>query len=94
MISGGPRSPLATHGRRRRSDELALVDVLANYLGGGDYGEENDAYVDRGLTKVDLVDVLDGLVCRGHASQAELEGIAKEAMGFDYDFAVEDGSCP
>lgn len=58
-----------------------LNGVLINYLGGGVCGTESPDYQDRGMIKVDLVDVLDGLICRGHITQDQVAGIVNSAMG-------------
>ena len=65
----------------------AVNDVIVNYLGGGKWGKKNSAYVDRGATGVDLVDMLDGLMCRGHANTIQIDKIINHAMGFGYDYA-------
>ena len=70
----------------------AINDVLIHYLGRG--GNANPDYVDRGRTMVDLVDVLDGLSCRGHVTQADMEELLEDAMGYDYDFAYVGSACP
>lgn len=68
------------------ADDHVLNDVLMNYVGGGPNGDESGDYVDRGIAEVDLVDVLDGLLCRGHATESQIETLVNDAMGFGYDF--------
>ena len=68
-----------------------LMDAVVNYLGRDSFA--NTAYVDRGMSMVDLVDVLDGMRCRGHLTQANSEDLLHEAMGFDYDY-MGPSSCP
>lgn len=68
------------------ADDHVLNDVLMNYVGGGPNGDESNDYVDRGIDKVDLVDVLDGLLCRGHATEEQIDTLVNDAMGFGYDF--------
>lgn len=75
------------------ADDHEINDVLVNYLGGGVYGTENPDYQDRGLGNVDLVDLLDGMICRNQITQEEMEGIVDVAMGFGYDYGVAPGSC-
>lgn len=70
----------------------AIMDVVTQYLGRGP--NANPAYVDRGQEMVDLVDVLDGLSCRGHIVQADVEALLEDAMGYDYDFGYVGASCP
>jgi hypothetical protein len=65
------------------SDHL-LNDVLMNYLGGGEWGAENPSYEDRGLTDLDIVDVLDGFICRGHATPDQVDQLINQAMMFGY----------
>jgi hypothetical protein len=60
-----------------------LNDVLIFYLGGTAAMGTNPNYVDRGEPGLDLVDVLDGMVCRGHMTVDEVQ-VLYGAMGFDY----------
>jgi hypothetical protein len=69
-----------------------LNDVLVFYLGGVKAMGTNPNYVDRGQGGLDLVDVLDGMVCRGHMTVAEGQ-LLHGAMGFDYD-GLGPASCP
>ncbi|MCY1056456.1 hypothetical protein OV142_15275 [Nannocystis sp. SCPEA4] len=62
-----------------------LADVMFGYLGGG-HLPENMNRDDRGLEFSDLVDVLDGMICRGHMTQAQAEPLLKDAMNYKYDF--------
>jgi hypothetical protein len=68
-----------------------LMDAVVYYLGRGSFA--NQAYVDRGRSRLDLVDVLDGMRCRGHLTQANSEELLLDAMGFDYDY-LGPSSCP
>lgn len=72
----------------------ALDDVLIHYLGGALASGENPNYVDRGLDGLDMTDLLDGFICRGHATPAQVEAIAATAMGLDYDAAGAPNTCP
>jgi hypothetical protein len=65
------------------SDHL-LNDVLVHYLGGGVWGELNPNYEDRGAQGVDLADVLDGFICRGHANAEQVDRLVNHAMMFGY----------
>jgi hypothetical protein len=69
-----------------------LNDVLIFYLGGAAAIGTNPNYVDRGLEGLDLVDLLDGMVCRGHMTVEEGQ-ILYGAMGFSYD-GLGPASCP
>ena len=73
---------------------LALNDVLIHYLGGTLASGENDDYEDRGLEGLDLADLIDGFICRGHISAAQANAIVADAMGLDFDAAGGPGSCP
>jgi hypothetical protein len=79
MINGGGGTGQSTNG-----GDHALNDVLVHYLGGGVYGNENPDYVDRGFPKVDIVDVLDGMICRGHATMEQIDLLVNHAMMFGY----------
>lgn len=70
-----------------------LSDVLFNYLGGAAIGE-NPARDDRGLANRDLVDTLDGMVCRGHLTESAVTKLLWDAMDFDYDPDGAPASCP
>ena len=63
-----------------------IFDVMANYL-------PSDELADRGVEGVDLVDFLDGWVCRGHGER-ELITAVLEAHGFPYDFAGPESCTP
>ena len=67
-----------------------LLDVLFGYLGGKKHPENPD-YADRGIQDIDHVDVLDGMMCRGHMTEPQAEDLLREVMNYDYDFPV--GSC-
>lgn len=83
-----------------------LVDAMFNYMGGG-LLPANPALGDltsngRGPFEMvdgnqvygsDLVDLLDGMKCRGKVPQADMEELIQDAMDFGYAF---DGpiSCP
>jgi hypothetical protein len=73
---------------------LALNDVLIHYLGGSRASGENDAYEDRGLEGLDLADLVDGFVCRGHLSPDQANAIVADAMGLEFDAAGGPESCP
>ena len=47
-----------------------------------------------GSSGLDLTDLLDGMICRGHATPAEIEEIVVTAMGLDYDASGAPESCP
>ena len=71
-----------------------LLDALFGYLGGGKQ-PQNSNYVDRGMEKVDHVDVLDGMMCRGHMTAAQAEAMLHQVMNYDYDFdEVATAPCP
>ena len=67
------------------------MDVMVNCLG---EFPQNPAYVDRGMPGKDLVDVLDGLVCRGHLNQFNGGNLLHITMDYDYDFSPVNTSCP
>jgi hypothetical protein len=69
-----------------------LNDVLIFYLGGAKAFGLNPHYVDRGASDLDLVDVLDGFVCRGHATVEQIQTLYG-AMGFTYD-GLGPATCP
>ncbi|MEM6461323.1 MAG: hypothetical protein AAF724_05345 [Pseudomonadota bacterium] len=71
-----------------------LEDVLVFYLGGDAAAGENPNYEDRGLDGLDMTDLLDGFICRGHVSGAQIEAIVVTAMGLDYDASGAPDSCP
>lgn len=60
-----------------------LMDVFLGYLGKSPC---NVDYEDRGQLKLDIVDTLDGLTCRGHLSQANGKTLLHDVMGYMYDF--------
>ena len=66
--------------------------MLIFYLGGVKAMGTNPNYVDRGQEGLDLVDVLDGMVCRGHMTVAEVQ-VLYGTMGFDYD-GLGPATCP
>ncbi len=68
------------------ADDHVINDVLIDYVGGGPNGDESGDYVDRGIDEVDLVDILDGMLCRGHATETQIDTLVNDAMGFGYDF--------
>lgn len=69
-----------------------IMDVVLNYLGRGSLA--NPDYADRGRAMLDVVDVLDGMSCRGHMTVASTEDMLHEVMGYDYDFFYDATSCP
>lgn len=73
------------HFQSTDADDHKLNDVLINYLGGGIEGTQSPDYEDRGLPNVDIVDVLDGMLCRGHMSEADVNLIVNFAMDFGYE---------
>lgn len=73
---------------------LALNDVLIHYLGGDGAEGKNDHYEDRGLEGLDLQDLIDGFICRGHITAAEANSIIADAMGLDFDAAGGPETCP
>lgn len=74
------------HNKSTDADNHQINDVLVNYLGGGEQGSTSPDYVDRGIEKVDVVDLLDGMLCRGHASESAIDELVNDAMAFGYDF--------
>ncbi|MDH4081650.1 MAG: hypothetical protein OEU68_17765 [Nitrospira sp.] len=84
-VSGGPSAPPSA---------LALNDVLIYYLGGSGARGTNPNYVDRGLNGLDITDVLDGFICRGHAAPQHVSEIMSTAMGLNYDPSGAPKSCP
>lgn len=62
-----------------------LADVMFRYLGGGHLAQNPDR-VDRGLENADLVDVLDGMMCRGHMTQVQAEALLEDVTNYDYDY--------
>ncbi len=80
------------HGKSTDADDHQLNDVLVNYVGGGENGTQSPDYQDRGLLGVDLVDVIDGMLCRGKISEDAVEALVNDAMEFGYDFGGP-GNC-
>lgn len=74
------------HSQSTDADDHQINDVLVTYLGGGASGSESLDYVDRGLVNVDLVDLLDGMLCMGYLSDAAADTIVNDVMDFGYDF--------
>jgi hypothetical protein len=72
-------------------DDDVIMDVLSRYLRKSPL---NPAYGDRGQSGVDLVDVLDGMVCRGHITAATATNLLHSTMGYSYDFDPPSASCP
>lgn len=71
-----------------------LNDVVTRYLGGKrNILGENPYYTDNGLEGIDLIDLLDGMVCRGHIDGPRIE-LLMSTMGFDYDSLSAPSSCP
>ncbi len=67
-----------------------LFDTLVGYLGGNQLAP-NPALGDpdvngRGPPGLELWDFLDGFLCRGHATQAELSALVNGAQDHAYDF--------
>ena len=69
-----------------------LLDVLFGYLG-GNQATQNSSYSDRGMTNVDHVDLLDGMMCRNHMTQAQAQVLLRDVMNYDYDFGPNNPSC-
>jgi len=63
-----------------------VFDVLGAYF-------PTSRLVDRGVDGVDLVDFLDGLMCRGQAPEATVRGVIVDRLDFPYDFGGP-ASCP
>lgn len=82
-VSGNMESQSAT-------DDI-LLDVVLHYLGSQ---PENPNYDDRGMWQKDLVDLLDGMVCRGHISEAGADELLHDMMDYQYDFEPTNPSCP
>ena len=71
-----------------------LLDVLFGYLGGKKHPENPD-YADRGIQDIDHVDVLDGMMCRGHMTQVQAQELLHDVMNYTYDFdQVAAEPCP
>ncbi|MBM4372225.1 MAG: hypothetical protein FJ098_11255, partial [Deltaproteobacteria bacterium] len=68
------------------SQRLAVFDAIFNYL-------PAEAFEDRGVAGVDLVDFLDGWFCRGWGAKEQVQGIVVEERQFPYDFGGPE-SCP
>ncbi len=81
-------------GMNAAAASLALNDVLIRYLGGDAAKGKNDNYEDRGLEGLDLADLIDGMICRGHLSADAANAIIADAMGLDFDAAGGPQSCP
>jgi hypothetical protein len=79
--------------RRDPPTALAINDVLIWYLGGQRAQGLNPHYVDRGLDGIDVVDLLDGMVCRGHMTTAQV-GSIMTAMGMSYSGSGAPKICP
>ena len=62
-----------------------LMDMLLNYMGDEEF--TNDAYEDRGMERLDLVDTLDGMLCRGIMTEVDAAELLETVMGYDYDFS-------
>ena len=62
-----------------------LNEVLVQYVGGGVFGDTNADYVDRGYDKVDIVDVLDGMVYCGHTNYLAIGLLMNDAMQFGFE---------
>lgn len=77
LAEGGPTTPLGTE---------PIFDVMGLYF-------PTSRFVDRGVSGVDLVDLLDGWFCRGHGSQSTVRAVVNDRMGFPYDYAGP-SSCP
>ena len=75
------------NGYLETSDPLddAIMDVVLKYLGGQNLPANPD-YVDRGIPHSDVVDVLDGMMCRGHMSEMQATDLLHGVMSFEYDF--------
>jgi len=61
-------------------NRIAVYDSIFNYL-------PSSKFVDRGPDGVDLVDFLDGWVCRGWEEQEGLESLVVQHRDFPYDFS-------
>lgn len=69
-----------------------IMDVVLGYLGG--YGVPvNLLYDDRGIPHGDIVDVLDGMMCRGHMTEIQADDLLIDVMSFEYDFMPPVGNC-
>lgn len=66
----------------------SLLGYVASAQGGGTHPD----YQDRGQTKLDLVDVLDAMTCKGVA-QADAETLLVDVHGYDYDFDPPEPTC-
>jgi len=78
------------HAHSTDADDHLINDVLIYYVGVDSFDDTNPDYQDRGIARVDLVDILDGMLCRGHISEAQLDEIVNGAMDFGYDFGGPD----
>ena len=71
-----------------------IVDICVNYLGGNGGVSTNPSYVDRGMPMTDLVDTLDGAVCRGLITPVNAGALLNGVMGYAYDFQPVNPTCP
>ena len=55
----------------------AVFETMANYFRG-------DNFLDRGVEGVDLVDFLDGLLCRGHNPEQFIDDVVIDIHRFPY----------
>lgn len=69
-----------------------LMDVLFGYLGGKKH-PQNSNYSDHGIEKADPVDILDGMMCRGHMTEQQADTLLHDVMNFVYDFTPNNPSC-
>jgi hypothetical protein len=98
-VDGDPGKPVFVQGfdlidgRGGNNDPAddEMMDVLVNYLGAN---PANPKYEDRGMSGIDLVDVLDGMVCRGHMTQGTGAKLLNQMMGYGYDFDPPSATCP
>lgn len=98
-VNGNPNQPVTVagfdgidgRGGNPSPSDDEVMDVLVNYLGDN---PANPAYDDRGMSGIDLVDVLDGMVCRGHMSQGAGTKLLNQMMAYGYDFDPPQESCP
>jgi hypothetical protein len=67
--------------------------ALLGYAASSEAGGSHPNYVDRGQTKLDLVDVLDGMMCRGAMAESDSEELLVDVHGYDYDFTPVNAAC-
>ena len=70
----------------------AFHNRLLGYVASAQGGGTHPNYEDRGQTKLDLVDVLDAMTCKG-VTEAEAGDLLVDVHGYDYDFDPPELTC-